>query len=408
MPSAGLIAGDGRGGRRLVVLAALALGLASARPTGARVIENDLSSEVYVANALSEPAEGYERGLPYAILPQVGFGPETGPKAGVKLEGHELFGRRTFADLNLLVALELQQELSLTVGTPELGRFLVYGTASYARDPGQEFFGIGNNDVGPEELSNHDIRRGRIGLTVGYRLLPQLALSASGFYRETDVKRGKDDDSPSTTRFAPGLPGIGGARSSYLSLAVVYSSRDEVVRPTRGWRALLKFLWADQGLGNDDADFRKLILDLGYVVPLVWRRQVIALHGNTEVMFGDDDEIPFFELSSLGGADTMRGYFPQRFLGKGRMLFNAEYRLKLVDFDFRRLWDVSIDGVGFGDAGRVYDGPDDFLEHTFDRVRYSWGGGVRVGFSSGLVARIDVGFSPEERGLLYLSFGHTF
>jgi hypothetical protein len=41
-------------------------------------------------------------------------------------------------------------------------------------------------------------------------------------------------------------------------------------------------------------------------------------------------------------------------------------------------------------------------------MRFSYGGGVRIGFSSGLVARIDVGFSPEETGLVYLTFGHTF
>jgi len=143
-------------------------------------------------------------------------------------------------------------------------------------------------------------------------------------------------------------------------------------------------------------------------VPLVWRRQVIALHANTEVMFGNEEDIPFFDLSRLGGDDTMRGYFPDRFLGKGRALFNLEYRLKLYDFNFRKLWDVTIDGVAFGDAGRVYEGADDFTDHFADHMRYSYGGGTRIGFSSGLVARIDVGFSPEETGLVYLTFGHTF
>ena len=98
----------------------------------------------------------------------------------------------------------------------------------------------------------------------------------------------------------------------------------------------------------------------------------------------------------------------ERFLGKGRLLFNLEYRLKLIDFDLRKLWDVSIDGVAFGDAGRVYTSSSDFRDHPFDDMRFSYGGGTRIGFSSGLVARIDVGFSEEEQGLVYLTFGHTF
>ena len=58
--------------------------------------------------------------------------------------------------------------------------------------------------------------------------------------------------------------------------------------------------------------------------------------------------------------------------------------------------------------GRVYEGSEDFLEHTLDHVRYSYGGGLRIALSSGLVARLDAGFSPEEKGLIYLTFGHTF
>jgi len=34
--------------------------------------------------------------------------------------------------------------------------------------------------------------------------------------------------------------------------------------------------------------------------------------------------------------------------------------------------------------------------------------GVRVGFSEAMVVRIDVGFSDEETGLVYLTFGHSF
>lgn len=401
--------------RRLAVLIlSVALVLGVALPVSA-TIENDIDPENVVADLLpSHPSlrvadkDPDAQGLSFTILPQVGFGPETGPKVGVKFEGRDLFGGRTFVDLNALVALQLQQRAAITIGNPRLGRFMAFGTLSWYRDPTLEFFGTGNNDVGGEALSNHDLRRGRAGLFLAYRVLPRVALTASGFYRETDVKPGEDDDTPSTDRFAPALPGIGGARSNHLAIALVWNSRDEVVRPTRGWKLILKCLSADQALWNDDADFSKLILDASYVLPQVWQRQVVGLHGNAEVMFGTDRDIPFFELSSLGGDDTMRGYFPGRFLGKGRMVFNAEYRLKLTDFNFRRLWDVEIDGVGFGDAGRVYDGSGDFVDHVFDHLRYSYGGGVRIGFSSGLVARIDVGFSPEETGLVYLAFGHTF
>ncbi len=394
-------------------------------------IESDISSENTVSNLLpsrqsikegtdDERAEAEEsgdaggedkkKGLDFALFPQVGYGPETGPKAGIKFEGHDLFGGNTFLDVNLLFALRLQQKATITLGNPKLadGNLMAFTTLSWYRDPAAEFFGLGNNDVGPDELSNHDIRRGRAGVFLAYRVMRRVALVGSVFYRETDVKPGEDDDTPSTTKFAPGLPGIGGARSNYLSAAIVFNSRDEVARPTRGWEMIFKYLWADHAFFNDDADFSKLMLDTSYVVPLGWRRQLIAVRANTEVMFGDDEQIPFFELSSLGGDESMRGYYPQRFLGKGRVLFNAEYRLKLWDFNFRKMWDVTIDGVAFGDAGRVYEDGDDFTDNAFEDFRFSYGGGLRIGLSSGLVARLDCGFSPEETGLIYLTFGHTF
>ncbi len=385
--------------------------LALVAPAAHGTPENDLDPENLISDSLPSRATADAsagRALPFAIFPQAGYGPDTGPKVGVKFEGRDLFGGATAGDANLLVALNRQQKATVNVGNPEIGPFLLFGTAAWYTDPAVEFFGLGNNEIGPDPLSNHEMRRARFGLTVGYRILRKFAVVLAAFYRDTNVKNGSDDDTPSTQRFAPGLTGVHGAPSNYLSAALVYNSRDDLVRPTEGWEMIIKYLNADSVLWNRDTDYQKLLFDVSFIQPLVWRRQVIALHANTEVVFADDEDIPFFELSSLGGDDTMRGYFPQRFLGKGRALINVEYRLKLVDFNFRKLWDVSIDGVAFGDVGRVYEDSEDFLEHTFDHVRYSGGGGVRVALSSGLVARIDAGFSPEEKGLIYLTFGHTF
>lgn len=398
-------------GRARATPFAAAVGLVLAAAVARATPENDLDPENLISNSLpahaaANPDEG--RRLPFAVLPQAGYGPDTGPKIGVEFEGRDLFGGSTVGDVNLLIALQRQQKATVDVGNTELGPFMLFGTWAWYSDPSVEFFGLGNNDLGPDPLSNHDMRRLRIGLTLGYRILRPLALVVSGFYRDTNIKNGSDDDTPSTQRFAPGLPGVHGAQSNYLSAALVFNSRDDLVRPTEGWKILVKYLSADHALWNRDTDYQKLIFDVSFIQPLVWRRQVIALHANTEVVFAKDQDIPFFELSSLGGDDTMRGYFPQRFLGKGSALLNAEYRLKLADFNFRKLWDVTIDGVAFADAGRVYEDSSDFLHHTFDHIRYSYGGGLRIGLSSGLVARIDAGFSPEETGLVYLTFGHTF
>jgi hypothetical protein len=126
---------------------------------------------------------------------------------------------------------------------------------------------------------------------------------------------------------------------------------------------IIKYLNADHALFNRDTDYQKLLFDVSFIQPLVWRRQVIALHANTEVVFADDEDIPFFELSSLGGDDTMRGYFPQRFLGKGSALINLEYRLKLIDFNFASSGTCRSMGSASATSAACTKDSDDFLHH---------------------------------------------
>jgi len=122
--------------------------------------------------------------------------------------------------------------------------------------------------------------------------------------------------------------------------------------------------------------------------------------------------VPFWELEELGGDDTLQGFFPRRFLGSGRVLLNAEYRARLGGFTFFRLWYVQFDGAVFGGVGRVFIDRDElgqrFAPSDTERLRVAGGPGLRIALSQALVARIDVGFSQDETGILYLAFGYAF
>jgi hypothetical protein len=99
-------------------------------------------------------------------------------------------------------------------------------------------------------------------------------------------------------------------------------------------------------------------------------------------------------------------------------MINGDYRLKVLDFHFFDWWRVRIDGVAFGDMGRVFlddtdlsnefDVNNDLLPRVFGDFRDSYGGCVRIALGDAILARIDVGFSNEEIGLVYLTFGHIF
>jgi outer membrane protein assembly factor BamA len=405
-----------------VTVALLAL-LAGALPVGAL---REIETEETVAELLATPPPSPEKAAEearkrrWAVLPQVGYGPETGPVGGAKFGHRDLAGVGITLDLDGTYALNRQQSLELEVGSPHLleARFLALLRAQYYLDPTQDFFGLGNNDVGPDPASTHSFEEWNGELAVGWRPWRQVALIGSAGIRHARVGRGdRDDDFPFTIDAFPRLPGVDGGYVNSLGLALVASTRDALVRPTRGWRVILKVSHTNQAF-QSDFEFTRWVADLSYLLPLFDGAHVLGVRLNGGFIDGPSRDTPFWELKELGGDDTLRGFFPRRFLGSQRVLANLEYRALLFGFDFFDIWHVRVEGAAFGGAGRVFTDQeelsdefqldDDIISRVVDDFRYDYGGGLRFLLSEALVARVDVGFSEEETGLVYLSFGHTF
>jgi outer membrane protein assembly factor BamA len=288
----------------------------------------------------------------------------------------------------------------------------------YSLDPTKEFFGLGNNEVGPDPLSTHEYRLLSLLGTVAVSPFPRLTLALTGGFTDVRIRRGKlENSTPSTVDVFPELTGIRGGRTNPIAFSIVFNDREEITRPTRGWNLIAKVQHVNRQLGND-FQFTRYIGEASYLYPLMTRRQVLGLRVGGEFIDSKGRQVPFYELSSLGGGQDLRGFFPDRFLGRSRVMINGEYRLKLTEFDFLDFWRVRIDGVVFGDMGRVFfDGSDlssqfrlnrNTLPRVFEDFRYSYGAGTRIALGEAILARIDVGFSDEETGLVYLTFGHIF
>lgn len=381
---------------------------------------SDFMPQVYPAPL--NPREVGERR--WAILPEFGYGPDTGALAGAKFADRDLFHNGTTLDLEATYAMNEQQALNLSIGSPHLldDRLLILLRAKYYLDPQRQFFGLGNNDVhsDPNLPTTHEHQEVAGGLMIGWRPFNRLAFNFAIGPRRVDIGHGKrKDDRPFTinTPEFQDLTGIKGGFVNRLALSLVWNTRDDLVRPTRGWRLLLKVEHANKALASD-FEFTRYVLDAGYLRSFFDKRLIAGIRGNGAYIDGPTDQVPFWELEELGGQDTMRGFFPHRFLGKSRVLLNGELRFLVTQFDFFKLWHVKIDGVAFGDGGRVFisrsEMKDEFkltggiFERVLSDFQYSYGGGLRIALSEALVARIDVGFSDEETGLVYLSFGQTF
>lgn len=414
--------------RRVAVLALAITVWLSASARIAPAIE-ELEAEEDIAELMPSRMPGEERpfGLQarkWALLPQFGYGPDTGILFGPKFAHRDLFGTNTTMDLDATYAINQQQSFALSLGSPYMfsSRFLVLLRAKYSLDPQRYFFGIGNNAPSPDgdPTSTHEFQETAGAITVGYRPFDRLAFNASLGVRQVAIRRGqRKDDIPFTQELESEggpLPGIDGGTVQPIAVSLVWNTRDDVMRPTRGWRILLKIINTSPPIS--DFSFTRYVADAGYLRSTPDRRYVFGLRVNGEWISDPSDEVPFWELSELGGQDTLRGFFPHRFLGKGRVLVNGEVRARLTEFDFYGLYHAKIDGVLFVDGGRVFISHSDLknefklnsdlLGRVFGDFQFSYGGGVRIVLSDALVARIDAGFSDEETGILYLSFGHTF
>src|SRR6185503_6790019 len=143
----------------------------------------------------------------------------------------------------------------LSVGYPDIldERFLVLLKAGYDADPTFDFFGLGNNDLGPDPVSTHRIESAIGSLTAGWRPWPRLAVNFTVGLRHVHIGRGDrdDDDTPFTVDLFPDLPGIDGGFVNPLELSLVWNTRDAIIRPTRGWRGILKVSHTNHALQSD-------------------------------------------------------------------------------------------------------------------------------------------------------------
>jgi outer membrane protein assembly factor BamA len=355
------------------------------------------------------------------VLPELGYDPETGPLVGAKYTHRNFDSAGTTLDVEVNAALNRQLFTDVTVGNPHLAsdRLVALGHFRFALDPQRQFFGLGNNRVGPDPVSTHESQTVGASFIFGWRPTPHLALDLTTDVRDVRIRHGDrfDSHTPQTIDAFPGLPGIDGGHVTPFGVSLVWNSYDDLVRPTRGWRVIAKVVHADSALLSD-FDFTRETLDVGYLYPILGGNQVFAIRGDGAFMQGPRSGLPFWELLELGGNDTLRGFFPYRFLGTARALLTGEWRVLLTQFDFRDWWHVRLDGVVFAEGGRVYIdrsalagefGQNSTVTRQItNEFRYSGGGGLRIALSQALVARIDVGFSEESQALVYLSFGQTF
>jgi outer membrane protein assembly factor BamA len=271
------------------------------------------------------------------------------------------------------------------------GRFNMLFEFDRATIATNRFFG--REDDAPlanESVYTSDSYRTR--LYFGPNLDDDVSLQGTFRFAHTSIEHSIVPNVPQTIDVFPNEPGIETGNVYAFGASLTYEGRDNVNTPTEG------------AYGNVFAEAARFVSDeqnvpyyrVGAEGKKLWpwtdeRTLVTVVRMKCQFEFGD--EVPFYELSALGGEKTLRGYGSQRFTNKDMVLVNLEQRI--------RVWQMSLFGVKgdiqlapFVDLGEVFDtGTGDFLHNP--GIHYSYGCGLRGVVNPYVVGRIDIGFGTE-------------
>ena len=156
---------------------------------------DDMQDQETIAELLETPAS--PRGeqqkevsqRPWAVLPEFGYGPETGAKGGLKFQDRDILGLGAALDVHGSYAMNQQESFTMVIATPHLLEDQAVGffRLHYDHDPQLNFFSIGNNNVTHEppalhqssqdETSTEAIAHAEGSLIVGWRPWERLAVN---------------------------------------------------------------------------------------------------------------------------------------------------------------------------------------------------------------------------------------
>jgi hypothetical protein len=303
---------------------------------------------------------------------------------------HHLFNDQAIVNLSAAVSWNFYKMAQGRFELPHLAKdHLTVGSQVIYQDLLQvNYFGLGNNSL---ESNRSGYRLDETDV-LGYatvRTTPWLSVNGRfGWIHQAELSTmtGWSVTYPNTLAVfseatAPGLSQQPAFLHSDVSVAA--DTRDYPGHPTRG--GLYRVTAASYSERNyGKYSFRRYEAEAAQFVPLVVDKLTLALHA-WEV-FSDTsggNTVPFYLLPSLGGKNTLRGYYDYRFHDRDLQVFNAESRWGLF---------THVDAAIFVDAGKVASVASDL---DFRHMRTSYGAGLRVHNRTSTVGRLDIGHSSE-------------
>ncbi len=282
------------------------------------------------------------------------------------------------------------------------GLFFIDIGSEFFKNATKRFYGLGPTTL-KKNQTNYTGREIQVNWIFGIHLNDVTRLSVNQRFRNVEIQPGGVKTEPYAKDRFPEVPGINGATILAHRLVFQYDSRDNRNTPTAGTRfeAFGELAKNFDHAKEDNPMFFRSGFDFRALIPSPSKRYIFVARAMLQMSFGDG--IPFYEQSSLGGEDNLRGYGRDRFIDKHMVVFNAEERIHLFGMKTFNV-NIEMEMAPFIDMGKTFSG---FKIGQFNDWEITPGVGLRAIVRPNVMARVDWGYS-KEGGAVFAGLNYPF
>jgi outer membrane protein assembly factor BamA len=331
--------------------------------------------------------------LKYIVAPMIVRNSIVGTRGAINLFRYEPGGREIRFTGSYTEQIERKVVFSYTDPAFSQGRYSLNFGASFFKNATSRFFSLGQTTpVGNE--TNYTAREVRVNWRFGVYANEVTQIAVGQRFRTVRLQKGATDLPFTVDRF-PEVDGVQG--ESFIlghRATFYYDTRNNLVSPTDGM-AVTAYAEVNQNLRNGDHPvYSRYELEVKKLFPSESKRAILIVRADLQATIGT--QVPFFEQSSLGGQNNLRGFGVDRFIDKHLVSLSIEERIHLARTKIAGVT-ADFEIAPFLDTGQVFN---NFKDVNFKDYRMTPGIGFRGIVKPNVVGRVDYGYS-REGGAIY-------
>jgi outer membrane protein assembly factor BamA len=339
--------------------------------------------------------------LKYLHAPMIIHNSYLGVRGTYNLFRYDPGGRQTRIQASWTEQIERKLVFSYLDPALSEGRYSFNIGASFFKNATSRFFGL-SQETKEQDETNYTAREVRANWKLGAYLNEVTQVAVGQRYREVRIQRGGAKALPYTMETPlRAVNGMLGAAILGHRVTFHYDTRDNLISPTVGTQ-ITAYVELNQNFRNgDNPVYSRTELEIKKLFPSESKKMILMVRGNLQTTHGF--EVPFYERSSLGGQNNLRGYGVDRFIDDHLVSLNIEQRINVTRMRVANVM-AELEIAPFIDVGKTFN---TFKKRQFKDYEATPGIGFRALVRPGTVGRIDYGYSSEG-GAVFAGLDYPF